>query len=268
MLFILLVVFLSSCGSSGGGGGNPNDGNNCSHIPVISNLQYSPKVVELNSGGEAASIFGSLDFTDSGGDVSNLRLKVFNSNNMISDDTFTVTGVNGSTVGTILLQVIVDTTVEDTYSFEISVIDSEGCVSNNLTGEVIITDDGGDAPATATITISPAANVEVTDGTASASWSTKNFHISVKDANDTPLKYINLHISYIWAVPNGNGLVQLYDGTTPKDSPMLVQTDANGGYNLRFDFQSGGGLSYSANLQVSSGSVFGSTGFSVNTGGS
>ncbi len=127
---------------------------------------------------------------------------------------------------------------------------------------------GTDAPATAIITISPETDVEVTDGSATVSTSTKNFHITITNDQGIPLEDVNLHISYIWAVPNSFGPVQLYDGTTAKNSPMLVKTDINGTYNLRLDFQSGGGLAYSGNLQVTSGAIFGSRGFAVAAGSS
>ncbi len=126
---------------------------------------------------------------------------------------------------------------------------------------------GNQAPATATITVSPT-EFELSDGTATATWSTHFFSIVVKDAQGRPLNDVDLDISYVWAVPNSAGYVQLYDGNTPVDSPMEATTDEHGQYHLRFDFQSGGGLVYSASLEVRSGSLFGSADFSVDAGGS
>ncbi len=118
------------------------------------------------------------------------------------------------------------------------------------------------------ITISPGTDVTFSNSFDAISWSTQNFHISVKTDLGIPLSDVNLYISYILAVPNSFGYVQLYDCDTAKNSPMMVKTDINGTYNLRFDFQSGGGLAYTGNVQVISGSVFGSRGFAVSAGGS
>ncbi len=137
-----------------------------------------------------------------------------------------------------------------------------------LTGFVFIMYScGGDysAPVDATITIIPV-EIAYSDGTGTVTTSSEQFTIAVKDANGIPLNDVEIWISYVWAIPNEYALVQLFDGDNPKDSPMSVTTDINGVYNLRFDFQSGGGLSYLADLVVTSGSVSASTEFSVDTG--
>ena len=125
---------------------------------------------------------------------------------------------------------------------------------------------GDQAPATATLTISPTEST-VTNGSDISMVSTQYFTIVVKDAQGIPLSDVALDISYAWAVPNAYGFVQLRDGETAVDSPMEATTDENGEYHLRFDFQSGGGLKYSASLEVTSGALFGSADFSVETGG-
>ncbi len=124
---------------------------------------------------------------------------------------------------------------------------------------------GYDAPETATITINPS-SVKITDGTSGVNTTTQYFIITVKDENGIPLKNVEVWISYLWAAPNAYDFVQLYDGDDAEDSPMNVTTDENGAYNLRFDFKSGGGLEYSADLEVSSGSVYNSAEFKVETG--
>jgi len=120
------------------------------------------------------------------------------------------------------------------------------------------------APVKATITVNPE-EVSVTDGTASIDTTSQFFYIVVKNENGIPYDEVEITISYLWAVPNKNALVQFYDGDDKVDSPMTVETDSNGTYKLRMDFKSGGGLAYSGNLQVSSGSVFGSASFEVKT---
>jgi hypothetical protein len=120
---------------------------------------------------------------------------------------------------------------------------------------------GSDAPAEATITISPSEyTVTVAEGFPETTY-TQLFLIVVKDANGIPLNDVKLRISFPWAQPNDD-VVQLYDGDTPKDSPMRVSTDENGSYALRFDYKVGVG-EYKGDIQVTSGSVFESATFEV-----
>lgn len=120
------------------------------------------------------------------------------------------------------------------------------------------------APVGATITIFPS-EVSVKDTSAPAVWHRTTFTITVTDKNGIPLNDVEIWISYQWAVPDSTGLVQLYDGGTPKNSPMSAVTDGNGVYQLRFEYQSGGGLEYTADLEVRSGSISGSATFSVSS---
>ncbi len=139
-----------------------------------------------------------------------------------------------------------------------------------LTGFVFIMYScGGDysAPADSTISITPG-DIAISNGTSPATWSTQQFTISVKDANGIPLNNVKIWISYVWAIPNEYALVQLHDGDDEVDSPMSGTTDVDGIYNLRFDFQSGGGLSYEADIVVTSGSDSAVAGFLIDAGGS
>ena len=88
------------------------------------------------------------------------------------------------------------------------------------------------------------------------------FTISLKDANGNPLGDTRISISFIWAVPNIVGVVQLYDGTTPVNSPFEADTDDFGVYILRVDFQSGV-ISYFGDIEVRSGDAFGSASLTV-----
>ncbi len=118
------------------------------------------------------------------------------------------------------------------------------------------------APPGATITINPA-TLSVTDGTTEPNWKTRFFTIFVKDSKGNPLGNIKISIFYPWAVPDSAGVVQLYDGSTPVNSPFDAETDDFGAYNLRFDYLSGGGLNYKGDLEVRSGSAFGSASVEV-----
>lgn len=118
------------------------------------------------------------------------------------------------------------------------------------------------APPGATITINPA-TLSVTDETTEPTWKTQFFTILVKNSDGNPLGNIKITISYPWAVPDSAGLVQLYDGSTPVNSPFDAKTDDFGVYHLRFDYQSGGGLKYKGDLEVRSGSAFKTAAFEV-----
>ncbi len=123
---------------------------------------------------------------------------------------------------------------------------------------------GGDpvsAPPDATITINPA-TISVADGTTEPNWHTQYFTISVKNSKGDPLGDIEIWISYPWAVPDSAGVVQLYDGNMPVNSPFKAETDDFGIYQLRFDYQLGVG-SYKGDLEVRSGSAFGKASFEV-----
>ncbi len=121
------------------------------------------------------------------------------------------------------------------------------------------------APPGATITINPA-TLSVTDGTTEPTWHTQPFTIYVKNSKGDPLGDTEIWISFIWAVPDVFSAVQLYDGNTPVNSPFKAKTDDFGVYQLRFDYQLGVG-SYTGNLEVRSGSAFGSASFDVSGGG-
>jgi hypothetical protein len=117
------------------------------------------------------------------------------------------------------------------------------------------------APPNSVITINPD-EVTVTDSTGEPKWNTQFYTISLKDENGDPLGDTRIAISFIWAVPNIVGVVQLYDGDTPVNSPFYADTDDFGTYILRVDFQSGG-ISYFGDIEVRSGDAFGSAGLTV-----
>jgi len=139
-----------------------------------------------------------------------------------------------------------------------------GTSIDSPTGEII-------APPNSKIVINPS-KVEIKDGTPLAVRHYQTFTVSVLTPNNQPIGYVKLHISFLWACPDEYCLVQLYDGACsntnpptnpPKNSPFEAVTDKYGAYNLCFGFLSGGGLEYSAPLEVSSGSVYNSADFSV-----
>lgn len=118
-----------------------------------------------------------------------------------------------------------------------------GCTPNSVT-----------APSGSTITISPS-DLTVNNSSATVSTYTAYFTITVTDSNGKPMNGTDVSIFFPWAVPQG-AVVQLYDGTTPKDSPFTAKTNSNGFYNLRIDYLSGGGLDYWGDLELRCGSSF------------
>jgi hypothetical protein len=121
---------------------------------------------------------------------------------------------------------------------------------------------GGSAPPGSAITVNPSSNT-VTDGSTDVSTQTLFYTISLVDAAGKPLGHTRISISFIWANPNTFNVVQLFDGTTPKKSPFDAETDDFGVYILRLDFQSGGGLKYTGNIEVRSGASVGSSTLNV-----
>lgn len=123
-----------------------------------------------------------------------------------------------------------------------------------------------DAPETSTITIT--GSEEIIDASPPPSTvDTAFFLIVVKNQSGVPLDDVEIWITYPWAIPSPAGAVQLYDGDDPEDSPMKVETDSNGAFNLRMDYLRGGGVEYTGTIQVTSGSVVGTAEFAVSAGG-
>ena len=78
-----------------------------------------------------------------------------------------------------------------------------------------------------------------------------------------PLKNRQISIFFPYAVPDSSSYAQLYDGSTPKNSPFTSATNMDGVYYLRIDYLSGGGVTYTGNLEIRSGSVFASATITV-----
>lgn len=114
------------------------------------------------------------------------------------------------------------------------------------------------APSGSAISISPDSFAPPADTSSATSTHSQYFTISLKDADGKPLKNREISIFFPYAVPDSSSYAQLYDGSTPKNSPFTANTNMDGVYYLRIDYLSGGGISYSGNLEIRSGSVFGS----------
>jgi len=116
------IVALAACG--GGGGGEPP-----LHPPSISSLKYSPPTA-LQAPMGTATISGTFDFADAGGDISSLRITSSGGVDL-TVATPTLGGVKSGT-GSASFEVSVDRTGK--YTFELWAVDGRGSASNRLSG--------------------------------------------------------------------------------------------------------------------------------------
>jgi hypothetical protein len=123
---------------------------------------------------------------------------------------------------------------------------------------------GISAPSGSTIAINPTtisytAVVSAGSDTSSQGWQSTSFLITLTDSNGDPVNNATLHITF----DTLNDYIQFYDGEATTGYPFDATTDAYGTYSLRFDFEAGGGLTYSGNIEVSSGTAYNSVPISV-----
>ena len=117
------------------------------------------------------------------------------------------------------------------------------------------------APTGSVVSINPL-SMSVSDTNPSATH-TQYFTITINDEKDNPVQNAEVSISLPVAIPDPLGYAQLYDGSTPKNSPFIATTNADGVYYLRVDYLSGGGTSFTSNLEIRSGSAFASATLTV-----
>jgi hypothetical protein len=148
----VLGIVVAACLISACGGGG--DGASPAHPPSISLLSYNPTSFPVSSYGTAIAD-GSVYFTDSGGDVATVTIRVTDSQgNEVSSLSMPIYGAEGQVSGTIGGAVQVPTSVAGLYTVHLSISDSRGDMSNELDGVVTITPAGnqpaGAAPAAST----------------------------------------------------------------------------------------------------------------------
>jgi hypothetical protein len=172
-----VVILGASCAALGCGGGGASSGNQPT-APTISNLAYSPNGV-LQSVNGTGTINGSLDFADSGGDVSNLNLTIFDANGQqLSSTSAPIQGVAGQNSGTITGAFLVPTNTPGLFSFRLSVTDGGGLKSNELNGTFQI------------VAASNLAAVVATTGTSPASLTSANGNLYWSETGEAVLKSI------------------------------------------------------------------------------
>ena len=116
------------------------------------------------------------------------------------------------------------------------------------------------APSSSTIAISPD-SVSITSCGLSA-WHTKYFTITVVDSEGMPMNGIDITVTSIWASPDTSNLIRLYKGETFSTSPITVTTDDSGKYDLKTALNVGCSA-WTANVEVRTGTVFGSAAIAV-----
>lgn len=126
-LCIGALAALSGCGG-GGGGASP------STPPTIANLSYQPTLVPA-SGAGGFTINGSITFSDAGGDLTSLTIRVTDANgSQVSSTSAPIQGIAGQTSGTIVGSVVAAAPAAGAYTIHVSVSDSNGAFSNELSG--------------------------------------------------------------------------------------------------------------------------------------
>ncbi len=124
---ILGAAVLTGCGGGGGGGAHTPS------PPTISNLTYSPSAVPAS--GTGTTVNGSINFTDSGGDLSTLTLTITDaSGSQVSTSTTPIQAVSGQTSGMISGSFQVAPISVGLYTIHVTVTDTGGLRSNELTG--------------------------------------------------------------------------------------------------------------------------------------
>lgn len=127
ILIVVLVLLVIGCSGGGSSSKNPVDPGTA---PGISNLTYSPKSANIGEGGGAISANIEVDFIDIDGDITVARLTSSNG----GDLTIPITGIEGVTVGSIIISMTATTTEAINITFQVWLIDSNGNESNKLSG--------------------------------------------------------------------------------------------------------------------------------------
>jgi hypothetical protein len=133
---LVSIALLTACG---GGGSSSAPAPAPATPPVISSLQFTPSSAAVNAGGGLITISASLSFTDSGGDLANITLNVFDVANVQVDAiTRAVSGATGVTSGTINATVQAGTGLAGQYSIQVTATDAGGAKSNTLVSTFLV----------------------------------------------------------------------------------------------------------------------------------
>lgn len=126
---VIAAILFVGCG---GGGGGDNG------APIISNLSIFPARATLNEGGGAINVNGSLDVSDTGGDLAEAWLQVYDSAGTLLDNLVIPIQAEGMKQATLVGTFSVGTAVADVYVIKVNVKDSDEQVSNTLSGMFVV----------------------------------------------------------------------------------------------------------------------------------
>jgi hypothetical protein len=137
------------------------------HPPGITNLKYSPASAYQTASGTVL-VAGSVDFADTGGDM--VRLDVATS--WGAAESFSTLEFKGVTSGTARFYIGVPTSQIGLQTFDVSVVDGQGKVSNRLAGAFDVYPVSPDAhiPAITNLSYAPVSTVQARDGTQAVAW--------------------------------------------------------------------------------------------------
>jgi N-acetylneuraminic acid mutarotase len=129
------VLMLGGCGGGSASSSSPDP-------PTISALQIYPATAAFNSGGGTEFLSGALNFSDSGGNLSTLTIKVLDSNgNEIAKTTSFISYVHNITIGFVEFNGgVAPTNVAGSYTIQIFATDTAGGNSNILTSNFTVVD--------------------------------------------------------------------------------------------------------------------------------
>jgi len=158
---VAFLTVLAACGGGGGGGGEVP-----AHPPSISNLTYAPATA-LQAPNGTATISGTVDFTDAGGDVASLRMTSSGG----ADLTVPTPQLGGIKSGTGTGAFVVSVDKVGKYTFEIWMTDSQGNASNRLSGtfEVLPATQPDHPPSLSNLRYLPSSAFQAANGTATVS---------------------------------------------------------------------------------------------------
>ena len=132
-IYLVYTVSLLLCFSCGG----HKDNTPTSHAPTISNLNYFPKFSYVNYLGQNSQpVYGSIDFTDAGGDLSTMTLTTKTAyDSIISSTTIPIqNSSSGLHSGLLTVDAVVSTLSVTTIIFYVYITDRAGSRSNTLSG--------------------------------------------------------------------------------------------------------------------------------------
>ncbi len=134
-LMVLSTAVLPGCGGSSSDdppSGLPSTSGN---EPGISNLQYPPTYVALNSGGGSATIIGTIDFADPDGDPATFTVEIYDSGDiLLASDDYPLSDVDGAASGTAEVSFAIPTDAEGVFTFQVFLTDETALDSDSLTG--------------------------------------------------------------------------------------------------------------------------------------